>query len=200
MTEDEFNQARDDVLAALVGIRDDIGQNIWLHKGMLHREMAHQISMSDLTSVIGSLVDIDYVQINRDLKPRNSLAEFSDVKLTSSGEAFFDGGGRFALRKSYIQPKSGSQSLPDLPLTFVWSQARGARIIKALRKAEIGVMKLPPRNAEIAQAHGYIMAARILAETPDPPVATIWDLLNRANSMAGIASLLVAVVALFLAK
>jgi hypothetical protein len=49
-------------------------------------------------------------------------------------------------------------------------------------------------NSSKAQARGYLIAARALSETPDPPVDLIWTILQRANSIAGIASFLVALI------
>ena len=53
-------------------------------------------------------------------------------------------------------------------------------------------------NADKSTARGYLIAAKALADTPEPPVDIIWTILQRANSVAGIASFFVALVALLL--
>jgi len=71
------------------------------------------------------------------------------------------------------------------------------RLIQLLGQAEIDLELLGASNSDKAMARAYIIAARTLAEAPDPPEDLIWELIDRANSLAGVASLFVAIVALF---
>ena len=71
------------------------------------------------------------------------------------------------------------------------------RLVIALRAAEGELDALGAGNAEKAQARAYLVAAAALAEAPDPPADIIWDLIQRANNIAGIAALLVSIVGLF---
>ena len=73
---------------------------------------------------------------------------------------------------------------------------------KALAK-ELDLAELALANPEItqelqAQGRAYIIAIRALADAPDPPTDLIWEMVNRANSLAGIASLFVSILGLFL--
>lgn len=51
-------------------------------------------------------------------------------------------------------------------------------------------------NSQKAQATGYLQAAKALSEVPEPPVDLIWDILSRANSLAGIGSFFIALITL----
>jgi hypothetical protein len=90
-----------------------------------------------------------------------------------------------------------SSQWTGLPSSFVLSEEKRARLVACLQSAEADLDKLGAGNHEKAQARAYIVAARALAEAPDPPTELIWQLIQRANSIAGIASLFVSVVALF---
>ena len=67
---------------------------------------------------------------------------------------------------------------------------------KALR--ELDSLDLP--NSKSAQAKAYVEAAIILTESPEPDVRIVWELIQRANQVAGIASLFVAVLAIMMAN
>lgn len=84
---------------------------------------------------------------------------------------------------------------PNLSL----SDGRQARLARLLIDVENALDVADLGNAEKAMARAYVVAARSLAEAPDPPADLIWELISRANSLAGIASLLVSVIALFMA-
>ena len=72
-------------------------------------------------------------------------------------------------------------------------------LVAGLKQAEQRLDRLSIGNVEKAQARAYIIATLALAEAPEPPADLMWELLQRANNIAGIASLLVAVIALFVA-
>ena len=96
-----------------------------------------------------------------------------------------------------IRPPSGG-SEPDAspdPKFFLAEERREKFLSLADQSvSEVGQSDLS--NSEMAQARGYLTAARALAEVPDPPVDLIWTILQRANSIAGIASFFVALIAL----
>ena len=52
-------------------------------------------------------------------------------------------------------------------------------------------------NSEKSQARAYIAAMKVLAEAPQPDDDLIWEIVSRANQLAGVASLFVSLVALF---
>lgn len=86
-----------------------------------------------------------------------------------------------------------------LPTTFQLTDERRQRLVTLLEDAESSLDALGVGNSEKAMARAYIIATRALAEAPDPPVDLIWELIDRANSIAGVASLFVSLIALFTA-
>jgi hypothetical protein len=84
-----------------------------------------------------------------------------------------------------------------LPPTFVLTETKRDELLSLLRAAEDGLDAVTITNSDKAQARALIVAARELAEAPDPPADLIWQIINRANSLAGIASLFVAIIAVF---
>jgi microcompartment protein CcmK/EutM len=90
-------------------------------------------------------------------------------------------------------------SWTGLPSEFRLTDQKRESLITMLQGAELALDSLGAGNSEKAMARAYIVAARTLADAPDPPVDIIWEILNRANSLAGIASLFVSIIALFTA-
>ncbi len=90
-----------------------------------------------------------------------------------------------------------SAAWTGLPSTFVLAEEKRETLVSMLREAESSLDQLGAGNSEKAMARAYIVAARTLADAPDPPVDLIWEIIGRANSLAGIASLLVSIIALF---
>jgi len=84
-----------------------------------------------------------------------------------------------------------------LPSQLELTQERLQRLISELARVEREIGDLPLSNSEKAQIRSMVLAAKILAESPDPPADLIWELIERANSLAGLASLFVALLALF---
>jgi uncharacterized protein YjbI with pentapeptide repeats len=70
-------------------------------------------------------------------------------------------------------------------------------LARLLEIAERDLDDLGAGNSEKAQARAYIVAARALADAPDPQTDLVWELISRANQISGIASLFIAVLALF---
>jgi hypothetical protein len=91
------------------------------------------------------------------------------------------------------------RKLPRLPKGFQLTEAKREQLIILLKDAELKLDCIDATNNEKSTARAYIIAALTLADAPDPPIDILWEAINRANSVAGVASLLVAVVALFLA-
>ena len=191
--------------------------------------------MSDFITAVGSLTHLDYVEIDRDLKPRDTLEDFSNIRITNAGQAFYDNGNRFVqgpeqapgilppsnaiLTESgdflvtedgdYLVTETDVRSEPNevhdsarwtgLPSGFVISQGFQSELIQLLNTAEQNLDSVGASNSEKAIARAYIVAAKTLAEAPEPPADLIWELINRATSLAGIASLFVSIIALFMA-
>jgi len=60
--------------------------------------------------------------------------------------------------------------------------------------AQLEVSKSDLSNEQKAAAHGYLEAARALANVPEPPTDLIWQILNRGSAIAGIASFFLALI------
>jgi hypothetical protein len=235
VTDDELDRLRNNILSALIILRDQTGQQIWLDKRVLASKISHAGPMSDFIAAVGSLTQLDYVEIDRDLKPRDELQDFSNIRLTNAGQAFYDNGNRFVqgpdqgtgtpppsnailteagdflvtedgdylVTEAEVGSELGeaynSASWTGLPSNFVISQGFQSELIELLNTAERNLESVGASNSEKAIARAYIVAARTLAETPEPPADLIWEIVNRANSLAGIASLFVSIIALFMA-
>jgi hypothetical protein len=90
-----------------------------------------------------------------------------------------------------------SSAWTGLPPDFQFTEERLQRLVTLLDTAERDLDSYPIPNSQKAQARAYILAAKELAQAPEPPADLIWELIGRANSIAGIASLFVSIVALF---
>ncbi|NML05098.1 hypothetical protein [Sphingomonas sp. G-3-2-10] len=90
-----------------------------------------------------------------------------------------------------------SRGWTGLPSEFELNEEKKASLISLLNDAERTLDSLGAGNSDKAMARAYIVAVRALADTPDPPVDLIWEIIGRANSIAGIASLFVSIIALF---
>lgn len=89
-----------------------------------------------------------------------------------------------------------SAAWTGLPSTFVFTEEKREALISLLVAAESHVEQLKD-NSQKAQARAYILAAKQLADAPDPPVDLIWDIVQRASNLSGIASLFISIIALF---
>lgn len=90
-----------------------------------------------------------------------------------------------------------SASWTGLPTAFELTEAKRQTLVRDLELAEDRLVGLGLSQEIQAQARAYFVAARILAEAPEPPADIIWNIIGRANSLSGIASLLLSIVALF---
>ena len=84
-----------------------------------------------------------------------------------------------------------------LPKEGVLSEQSVLRLKAALTIVEDAVLKSDATNEEKSQARSYIIAMSVLADAPEPPADLIWELVNRANQLSGIASLFVSIFTLF---
>jgi hypothetical protein len=92
-----------------------------------------------------------------------------------------------------------SSTWTGLPSNFELNEQKRAALVSMLDEAERALDSVGAGNSEKAMARAYIVAARALSDAPDPPADLIWEIIQRANSLAGIASLFVSIVALFAA-
>jgi hypothetical protein len=90
-----------------------------------------------------------------------------------------------------------SETWTGLPPSFQLTEERRAAIVRALDAAEESMPLAASSQHDKAQARAYIIAARALLEAPEPQPDLVWQLIQRANNIAGVASLFVALVALF---
>jgi hypothetical protein len=94
-------------------------------------------------------------------------------------------------------PPIHSSAWTGLPASFVFTDAIRVDLLARLDDAGKELDSLALGNSEKAQIRAFILAAKELTEAPDPPADLIWELIGRANSIAGIASLFVSIIALF---
>jgi len=90
-----------------------------------------------------------------------------------------------------------SSSWTGLPANFQLSETKRASIVRALDLLEDELPTSTASQHDQAQARAYVIAARALLEAPDPEPELAWQLIGRANNLAGIASLLVSIIGLF---
>ncbi|SEK46371.1 hypothetical protein SAMN05216382_0458 [Sphingomonas palmae] len=87
---------------------------------------------------------------------------------------------------------------PSIPVSL--SENKRISLINEIGAVEARLDDQDLSNADKAQARAFLNAAKALTEAPEPPADLIWEILNRANSIAGIASLFVTIIAIFLAN
>ena len=76
-------------------------------------------------------------------------------------------------------------------------KGRHDELVTMLENAAKKIDDISLPNSEKATVRAYIVAAGLLAESPDPPDEIIWELISRANNICGVASLFVSILALF---
>jgi hypothetical protein len=94
------------------------------------------------------------------------------------------------------EPDVDSSAWTGLPPTFSLTNERRETLISLLSAAEEGLSELKD-NTTKAQARAYIIAAKHLADAPEPPADLIWEIVQRASNLAGVASLFISIIALF---
>ena len=95
-------------------------------------------------------------------------------------------------------PAYDSASWTGLPKSFVLTDERRSAIVRELDAVEQILPTSDVTQHDQAQARAYIVAAKTLLEAPEPESELAWQLIGKANNLAGIASLLVSLIALFL--
>jgi hypothetical protein len=105
--------------------------------------------------------------------------------------------GDFLIELGPETPTIDSSIWTGLPKTGVLTNEASQALKSALKLAEQALDQSRATNEERAQARAYIVAIQALADAPEPPADLIWHLVQRVNSIAGIASFFAALVALF---
>jgi hypothetical protein len=90
-----------------------------------------------------------------------------------------------------------TEETPKLPPGFKLTEEIRVVLVRELEDVETRLEVVEASQFDKAQARAYVLAAKALAEAPEPPSATIWELLNRASNIASVAGLFVAVIGLF---
>ena len=99
---------------------------------------------------------------------------------------------------TYHPPRSiDSSSWTGLPKQGVLTAQATEKLKVALRIVDDAVAGANCSNEERAQARAYALAIHALADAPEPPADLIWQLVSRANSIAGIAALFISLFAVF---
>ncbi len=127
--------------------------------------------------------------------PDGALVTHSDGTTFSDGSRYRNGP---ASERQEVK-SFDSAAWTGLPSAFVLDEQKSAKLVSLLQAAEQNLDRIGAGNAEKAMARAYIVAAQALADAPDPPADLIWEIINRANNLAGVASLFISIIALFTA-
>ena len=90
-----------------------------------------------------------------------------------------------------------SSNWTGIPPETVITRENQFALIHLLDDVKNELSNLDLTNSQKDQAISYLVASKMLAESPDPPADLIWEMINRANQVCGIASLFVSLFALF---
>ena len=96
-----------------------------------------------------------------------------------------------------FHPAIDSSAWTGLPSSFVLTEQKRETLAAMLQEADLALDFVGASNQEKAMARAYIVAAKTLANAPEPPADLIWELINRANQISGVAALLVSIIGLF---
>ena len=99
--------------------------------------------------------------------------------------------------KAAATARVDSSKWTGLPNGFALTEQKREMLARALGDAELALDGVGAGNSEKAMARAYIIAAKALADAPEPPADLIWELVQRASNLAGVASLFISVIALF---
>lgn len=80
--------------------------------------------------------------------------------------------------------------------SFFKSDEKKQRFINAAGKAHEEIQASDLSNAQKVEALGYLTAAQALSDVPEPPVDLIWDILTRANNIAGVGTFFLTLIML----
>lgn len=165
----------------------------WLSRAMNHLSAQRRVEGRELNgapdTVVGRITGSGMAYIEGKYGSKDGVGVILDpVQQSTTLQPFFD---------EVATEVVHSSSWTGLPSNFELTQERQQRLVRDLDTAEQTLTGLHLSQEVHAQARAYIIAARCLAEAPDPPADLIWEMLNRANALAGIASLFVSILALF---
>jgi hypothetical protein len=90
-----------------------------------------------------------------------------------------------------------SSKWTGLPSNYKLAEESRIRLTADLDKLTDILSVLDLGQETYSQVRAYVIAAKALAEAPEPQADLIWEIINRANQVAGIASLFVSILALF---
>lgn len=123
-----------------------------------------------------------------------------------AAEAQIEGGADVNVRIDIVKssalvanPKLGIDSTlwTGLPKFGVLTEEGAERLRASLAIVEDAVGKSNATNEEKSQARSYIIAIQALSEAPNPPADLIWEIVQRANNLSGIAALFLTIFSLF---
>jgi hypothetical protein len=93
--------------------------------------------------------------------------------------------------------KVDSTSWTGFPKDGLLDQAAATRLQAGLRLVDLEIDKFKGTNEQRSQARAFFVALQAFSEAPEPPADLIWQIVDRASQLSGIASLFVSVIALF---
>lgn len=184
-------------------ILDDLAERDWV---LVHRDKdgsAAILKPSKLKAALEKvMMDLGAKAFEVDAQRERVLSDVSPYPgfPLPTGWMFLTFEGASHIPPAQRQDVTNSESWTGRPMPgAVLSEAQRMRLIQGLRDAERRLDELQLDNSQRAQVLAYINAAKELAEAPDPPAELIWEILNRANYLAGIGSFFLALLALFVA-
>ena len=92
-----------------------------------------------------------------------------------------------ALRSLTAMPID-STAWTGLPRGFVFTEKTRCQLVDLLEKADAALVSSSLSNFEIGQGSGFLRAALLLANVPEPPQDDIWSILNKGAAIASLAS------------
>jgi hypothetical protein len=202
--ESELFENRDITAGQLLGTYDPDGKPGWA--GSVVEEFA-QDGLMENDPTLGDEAQLSVILKGKGIREAERLIDVGlkvrKLSSFSDGTTFSDGS-RFATELPIAsEPQAEAELMPvessgwtGLPSDNVLSEDRRVSLQTLLTRAEADLDALGIGNAEKALARAYIIAARALADAPEPPVDLIWQIICRANNVAGIASLFVSIIAL----
>ena len=122
------------------------------------------------------------------LRSRHNALSGSSYELNEEGYRLFEA------NSGEADPEQAPTLRPDFQIT---EEVR-VILVRELEEVDEKLESVEASQFDKSQARAYVLAAKALAEAPEPPSETIWKLLSRASNIASVASLFVSVIALFI--
>lgn len=124
--------------------------------------------------------------------PANDFVKEHFVKLTSFGKGIYD--------LAYSQSAADQSSIEGISLEdallVLRDERRTAEFVNDLQNLDGELNKLELSNFQRSAVNSYLQMMVVLCSMPDPDGKLFWMILNRLNQFAGVASLVVALIAL----